>query len=69
MSIEFDNFIERLDALGENPTEEQVEALVSWVVDNLDQDEWAAAANASLMSGMEGDFYTEMRMRTGECGI
>lgn len=69
MSNEFEEFLARVDALGEKPSEEQVEALVSWVVDNLDQDEWDAAANAALMSGMEGDFYTEMRMRMGECGI
>ena len=66
MSLEFEEFLARADALGENPTKEQVEALLSWAIEHLDQREWASA---QFHAHNVGDFYYLMSERMGECGI
>lgn len=58
-------FLARVDALGTDPNEEQVQQLVSFVIQNLPKDNWRWAAEIAINLG---DFYTEITMRLGEMG-
>lgn len=59
-------FQARVEALGEDASEEQGKRLAQWVVENYGRDFWYwAAQQAVLVPGC----YTELTMRCGECGI
>jgi hypothetical protein len=59
-------FMARVNALGAEATENQLNDLVAWTVENIPRDQWMWAADlaATLIPG----FYTEMTMRLGEFG-
>lgn len=53
----------RVEALGDNASEEQKEALVNWIIDNVPMYEWMSAAEECInIPGM----YTEFSMRSSE---
>lgn len=60
-----DSLLVRVDALGDNPTEAQADALVSWIIQEVPMDYWRWAAEEAI--GIPG-VYTEISMRLGEMG-
>jgi len=53
----------RIDAIGENASDEQADALVSWIVEHVPRDYWESAALSAIdVPGV----YTEISMRLGE---
>lgn len=53
----------RVEALGDNASEEQKEALVNWIIQNVPQAYWMSAAEECInIPGM----YTEFSMRSSE---
>jgi hypothetical protein len=59
-------FMLMVEALGDNPTQEQAERLESWMIDNIPRAQWADAAINAIHIG---DIYTNMRERMAECGV
>jgi hypothetical protein len=54
----------RLDALGAEPTEDQQQALASWVQNNVPAAFWGSVAWR-----LPGDLCTDFRMMSAECGF
>jgi hypothetical protein len=63
---QFEKFMMMVEALGDKPTQEQVDRLESWMIDNLPRTQWADAAINAIHIG---DIYTNMRERMSECGV
>ena len=59
-------FLLMVDAIGDNATQDQVERLLSWTIQNLPKDQWGIAANCAVSVG---EFYTAVRERMAECGV
>lgn len=62
----YNEFLARVDALGDNPTQAQADQLESWMIDNNPRTRWADAAVDAMHVG---DLYTNMRMRMAACGV
>ena len=56
---------QRVAALGNKPTESQIESLRSWISENVPADCLFIAAEEVLFIP---DLYTDLRMRMGELG-
>ena len=54
----------KLDAIGLNPTDAQVEALVAWSLDNVPQSHWRAVA-----PWLPGSACDQLLQRASECCI
>lgn len=54
---------DRIDAIGSNPTDAQMERLESWVINNVPQAFWGRIAFQ-----LPGGLATDISMRAGECG-
>lgn len=63
---QFEKFMLMVEALGDNPTQEQAGRLESWVINNLPRTQWA---DAEINAIHIGDIYTNMRERMTECGV
>ena len=59
-------FMLMVEALGDNPTQEQAERVESWMIDNIPRTQWVDAAINAIHIG---DIYTNMRERMAECGV
>lgn len=56
----------KFEALGEFPSDVQIESLTCWVMENIPAIEWADVGNRALMMGDYGDMYTDLSMRQME---
>ena len=63
---QLEKFMMMVDALGDNPTQEQAERLESWMIHNIPRTQWADTAINAIHIG---DIYTNMRERMSECGV
>lgn len=59
----------RIDALGSEPTEAQLDALESWVVENIGPAYWGEVSARLLASEGACSIYTDIQMRRGEMGL
>ena len=58
----------KIDNLGDNPTDDEVSEVVDWSVSNIPLASWGVAAEIGLDLGC-GDYYTYMSERLGESGF
>lgn len=52
-------------AVGDSPSNDQINRLVSYAVEKFGRDEWPKAKELALIHGI-GGLYTELSMRDGE---
>ena len=60
---------ERIDAVGNEPTDLQCTRLIDWIVANVPPALFATAAETVLMMDGPDHVYSELRMRIGEMGM